>query len=92
VNRRAIAYAFLAGDAALICGAQKAEHYEIASYGSLAAWAGLREENEAVQLLEQNLQKAKATDEKLTEIAEAILNADEESEESEDEETISKRV
>ena len=36
-----------AGDAALICAAQKVEHYEIASYGSLKSWARLLEEEEA---------------------------------------------
>jgi ferritin-like metal-binding protein YciE len=66
-----------AGDAALICAAQKAEHYEIATYGSLVAWAGLLDQQEAVELLEQNLEEEKATDEKLTEIAEGIVNAEE---------------
>jgi ferritin-like metal-binding protein YciE len=75
-----------AGDAALICAAQKAEHYEIASYGSLVAWATLLEENEAVELLEENLQEEKQTDEKLTQIAEGIVNEEEASEgESEEE-------
>lgn len=69
-----------AGDAALICAAQKAEHYEIATYGSLAAWAKLLGEDQAVELLEENLQEEKAADEKLTEIAEAVVNAEEEQE------------
>src|SRR5437868_8539155 len=43
------------GDAALICAAQKVENYEIASYGSLEAWAKLLEEGEAVRLLEETL-------------------------------------
>src|SRR5436190_14116841 len=63
-----------AGDAALICAAQKAEHYEIATYGSLIAWANLLKEEEAVGLLEQSLEEEKQTDEKLTEIAESIGN------------------
>jgi ferritin-like metal-binding protein YciE len=74
-----------AGDAALICAAQKAEHYEIASYGSLVAWANLLEEDEAAGLLEENLEEEKQTDEKLTEIAESIVNA-EEAEEGDEEE------
>lgn len=69
------------GDAALICAAQKVEHYEIASYGSLAAWAGLLEEDDAVELFEDTLNEEKAADEKLTEIAESTINA--ESEENE---------
>lgn len=75
-----------AGDAALICAAQKAEHYEIATYGSLAAWANLLEETEAVDILEEILQQEKDTDEKLTELAESVVNAEEESEGEEEEE------
>jgi ferritin-like metal-binding protein YciE len=69
-----------AGDAALICAAQKAEHYEIATYGSLAAWAKLLGEEQAVELLEENLQEEKAADEKLTDLAESVVNAEEEQE------------
>jgi ferritin-like metal-binding protein YciE len=81
-----------AGDAALICAAQKAEHYEIATYGSLVAWATLLQQDQAVELLEQNLEEEKATDEKLTEIAESIVNAEEaaEGEEEGEPETASK--
>jgi ferritin-like metal-binding protein YciE len=74
------------GDAALICAAQKVEHYEIASYGSLRAWAELLEENDALDLLEETLEEEKATDEKLTEIAETAANPEEEAEEGEEEE------
>ena len=59
-------------DAALICAAQKVEHYEIASYGTAKAWAELLEMNDAVQLLEQTLSEEKATDEKLNGLAESI--------------------
>ncbi len=76
-----------AGDAALICGAQKVEHYEIASYGSLVAWAELLEEDEAVELLEETLNEEKETDEKLTEIAETAINVEEAEEEEDEEET-----
>ena len=74
-----------AGDAALICAAQKAEHYEIATYGSLSAWAKLLGEEKSVELLEQNLEEEKATDEKLTELAESVVNVEQESESEEDE-------
>src|SRR4029077_5380763 len=55
-----------AGDAALICAAQKVEHYEIASYGSLQSWAKLLDQEEAADLLEETLDEEKTTDEKLT--------------------------
>jgi ferritin-like metal-binding protein YciE len=64
------------GDAALIAAAQKVEHYEIAGYGSLKAWAEVLGEDEAVQLLEQTLEEEKATDEKLNGVAETV-NAEE---------------
>jgi ferritin-like metal-binding protein YciE len=56
-------------DAALICGAQKVEHYEIASYGCLVEYAKLLGMDDAVELLEATLEEEKQTDEKLTEIA-----------------------
>ena len=82
-----------AGDAALICAAQKAEHYEIATYGSLVAWARLLQQDQAVELLEQNLEEEKQADDKLTEIAESIVNAEEatEGEVEEEAETTTKR-
>lgn len=76
-----------AGDAALICAAQKVEHYEIASYGSLVAWAEMLEENEARDLLEETLDEEKETDERLTEIAESAANPEEAMEEEEESET-----
>jgi ferritin-like metal-binding protein YciE len=63
-----------AGDAALICAAQKVEHYEIAAYGSLKSWAEFMEENDAAELLEETLDEEKTTDDKLTEIAESVVN------------------
>lgn len=74
------------GDAALICAAQKVEHYEIAAYGSLKSWAECLEEHEAVDLLEETLEEEKATDDKLTEAAENIVNAEESQEEEEEQE------
>ncbi len=57
-------------DAALIGGAQKAEHYEIAAYGTLCALAKQLGYKDALPLLKQNLDEEKATDEKLTMLAE----------------------
>lgn len=61
-------------DAGLIAAAQKVEHYEIASYGSLRAWAEQMGHSDAVRLIDQTLEEEKAADEKLTEIAENIAN------------------
>jgi ferritin-like metal-binding protein YciE len=63
-----------ASDSALICAAQKIEHYEIASYGSLKSWAELLEEHDAVELLDQTLEEEKNADDKLTEMAESVVN------------------
>lgn len=78
-----------AGDAALICGAQKVEHYEIATYGSLVAWANLLGESEAAELLEETLSEERETDERLTEIAEVAANVEEL--EEDEEEPVSKK-
>jgi ferritin-like metal-binding protein YciE len=59
-------------DAALICAAQKVEHYEMASYGSLVAYAQLLGMDDAVELLETTLAEEKETDAKLTSIASAL--------------------
>lgn len=59
-------------DAALIGAAQKAEHYEIAAYGSLVTYAKLLEMEEAVDLLGQTLEEEKETDARLTQIASEI--------------------
>ena len=61
-------------DAALIAAAQKAEHYEIATYGTLVNWAKLMHHDQAVQLLEETLAEEKAADEKLTGIAQSVAN------------------
>jgi ferritin-like metal-binding protein YciE len=61
-------------DAALIDAAQKVEHYEIASYGTLCAWAEELENPRALSLLKQNLSEEKETDVKLTELAETSRN------------------
>ena len=57
-------------DAALIGGAQKAEHYEIAAYGTLCALARQLGYRDALPLLEATLEEEKATDRKLTLLAE----------------------
>ncbi len=57
-------------DAAMIASAHKAEHYQIASYGSLCTWAGLLGQMEVKKILGKSLAEEKRTDELLTEIAE----------------------
>jgi ferritin-like metal-binding protein YciE len=59
-------------DAMLIACAQKVEHYEIATYGTLCTWAKLLGYDNALQLLKQTIEEEKVTDEKLTELAESI--------------------
>jgi ferritin-like metal-binding protein YciE len=59
-------------DAGLIACAQAVEHYEMARYGALNAWADQLEMEEAGELLEETLEEEKAADEKLSEIAEDI--------------------
>ena len=61
-------------DAALIASAQRVEHYEMAAYGTLVAWAKVMGHNEALNLLEETLEEEKATDAKLTELAEGGIN------------------
>ena len=61
-------------DAALIAAAQAVEHYEIARYGTLVAWANQLGRNDCASLLEATLEEEKATDKKLTEIAESKVN------------------
>jgi ferritin-like metal-binding protein YciE len=63
-------------DAALIAAAQKVEHYEIATYGTLRTWAEMLDKQDAVDLLQQTLDEESETDEKLTEIAESTINAE----------------
>jgi ferritin-like metal-binding protein YciE len=62
-------------DALLIAAAQKVEHYEIATYGTLCTWAELLGFDVALELLKQNLGEEKAADEKLTEVA-GTVNAE----------------
>jgi ferritin-like metal-binding protein YciE len=59
-------------DAALISAAQRVEHYEIAGYGTVRAFAELLGENEHVSLIEQTLEEEKQADQTLTRLAEQI--------------------
>jgi ferritin-like metal-binding protein YciE len=61
-------------DAVLIASGQRAEHYEMAAYGTLVAWAQALGEAEAAGLLDQTLNEEKAADEKLTNLAEGGIN------------------
>jgi ferritin-like metal-binding protein YciE len=61
-------------NAALVAAAQKAEHYEIASYGSLRDWAKQLQNEEAANILDQILEEEKAADKKLTELAKTHCN------------------
>lgn len=59
-------------DAALIGAAQRVEHYEIAAYGTVCAFAEELGEDEHAELLKETLEEEKETDEKLTKLAEQI--------------------
>ena len=74
-------------DAGLIAAAQKVEHYEIASYGTLCAWAEHMGHDEAAGLLKENLDEEKAADKKLSTLSRASNEkASSESDQSESEE------
>jgi ferritin-like metal-binding protein YciE len=79
-------------DAVIIGSAQRVEHYEIAAYGTAIAHARLLEQEEVAELLEESLGEEKAADEKLTEIAESVVNLEATQEdEGEEEEQGSRR-
>lgn len=61
-------------DAALIAAAQAVEHYEMTRYGTLVAWAKELGRNDCAAVLQKNLDEEKATDEKLTKLAESRVN------------------
>lgn len=65
------------GDAALIAAAQKAEHYEISAYGTLAAWAVALGQDDAAQRLNEILLEEREADKKLTMIAQTVVNSSE---------------
>lgn len=61
-------------DAGLISAAQRVEHYEMAGYGCVVAYATLIGDKQGVKLLQKTLDEEKATDEKLTDLAESVIN------------------
>ena len=61
-------------DPAILATAQAVEHYEIVRYGTLKSWAEELGLQEAVKLIDQNLQEEKKTDALLTQLAEARIN------------------
>jgi ferritin-like metal-binding protein YciE len=61
-------------DACLIAAGQRAEHYEMAAYGTLIAWAQVMGHTAAVKLLQQTLDEEKAADKKLSGLAEGGIN------------------
>ena len=61
-------------DACLIAAGQRAEHYEMAAYGTLVAWAEAMGHTEAAKLLQQTLVEEKAADKKLSGLAESGIN------------------
>ena len=78
-------------DAALIAAAQKIEHYEIASYGCVCTYAEMLGYEQVHDLLGQNLEEEETTDEKLSVLAESVINVDaEEADDAEAEEEASR--
>jgi len=73
-------------DAAIISAAQKVEHYEIASYGTVRTLAQTLGNNEVAELLEETLEEEKEADQLLTQIAESSINSEAAAEEEEGEE------
>lgn len=63
-------------DAGLIVAAQKAEHYEIASYGSVCVFAETLGLDRVKEVLKQTMAEEEATDKKLTQLAESIINVE----------------
>ena len=61
-------------DAAIIAAAQAVEHYEITRYGSLVAWAKQLGRADCASILQRTLDEEKATDKKLTQMAESAVN------------------
>jgi ferritin-like metal-binding protein YciE len=61
-------------DAVMIAAAQKVEHYEIASYGTMQTWANRLGKRDIAGLLEDTLEEEKEADQKLTMVAESLVN------------------
>jgi len=77
-------------DAALIAAAQKVEHYEIASYGCVCTYAEMLGYDQVHDLLGQNLDEEETTDQRLTALAENVIN--QEAEDVEEEEEVEREV
>ena len=73
-------------DAGIIAAGQKVEHYEIATYGTLCAFAKILGEDEVANLLQQSLDEEKEADITLTQVAETSVNIDAASEDQDSEE------
>jgi len=73
-------------DACIIAAAQKSEHYEITSYGTMIAWAEALELTEVAGILNEILEEEKTADEKLSALAESGINEAATAGESEEEE------
>lgn len=65
-----------AADCGIICAAQKVEHYEIATYGTLKTWAETLGLDRVAELLDESLEEEYAADKKLTAIAESGINVE----------------
>jgi len=63
-------------DAGFICACQKVEHYEMATYGCARTYAEMLGDTRAAELLQETLDEEMAADQKLTEIAERVINPD----------------
>ncbi|MBA3658605.1 MAG: ferritin-like domain-containing protein [Gemmatimonadales bacterium] len=82
-------------DAALIAAAQKVEHYEIASYGCLCTYAEMLGHDDVHELLGETLDEEEMADQKLTAVAESVINgeaADAGAEEEVDEEDVDEEI
>lgn len=73
-------------DAGIIAAAQKVEHYEIATYGTLRTFAETKGDTKSARILQEILEEEKDADRKLTELAEASINMEAESPEGEEDE------
>jgi ferritin-like metal-binding protein YciE len=75
-------------DAALIAAAQRVEHYEMAGYGCVRTYAKLLEFSDAEKLLQETLDEEAEADEKLTELADSVINPEAEQMGEDEEESI----
>jgi ferritin-like metal-binding protein YciE len=78
-------------DAALIAAAQKVEHYEIAVYGCVATYAELLGYDQVHELLGETLDEEERTDERLSDLAESVINVEAADESDEQAAKVSRR-